>query len=60
MEEQTVEHVEHDQPTEQVVNEHVLNDGITDAQEVEAPSDPFVGSNDALIKYPWACHYVYR
>jgi hypothetical protein len=60
MEEQTVEHVEDDQPTEQVVNEQVLNDGITDAQEVEAPSDLFVGSTNALIKYPWACHYVYR
>jgi hypothetical protein len=51
MEEQTVEHVEDDQPTEQVV-EQVLNDGITDeAQEIEEfPSNPFVGGTDALTK----------
>jgi hypothetical protein len=45
MEEQAVEHVEVDQPTEQV-----LNDSITNAQEIEDPSDPFVSSTDTLTK----------
>jgi hypothetical protein len=45
------DHVEDDQPTEQIVIQQVLNDGITDdARDVHAPSDPFVGSTDALIK----------
>jgi hypothetical protein len=42
----TAEHVEDNQPTEQVVIEEVL----TDAQEMEAPSDPFVDSSNASIK----------
>jgi hypothetical protein len=60
MEEQTVEHVEDDQPTteqvltnEEVPNEQVLNDGtITNVQEIEAPpSNPLlVGSTDAFTK----------
>jgi hypothetical protein len=41
MEEQTVEHVEDDQPTEQALHEPV---------EIEDPYDPFVGSTDALTK----------
>jgi hypothetical protein len=49
MEQPIAEHVEGDQPTEQVVN-----DGIADAQEIEVldvlSSDPFVGSPDALFK----------
>jgi hypothetical protein len=45
MEEQTVEHFEDDQPTKQVVNEYFSNDGITDAQEIEAPS-----SSNSLTK----------
>jgi hypothetical protein len=50
MDEQTVEHVEDDQPTEEALNEPVVNDGISDAQEIEAPSNPFVGSTDDLTK----------
>jgi hypothetical protein len=61
MEEQTSEHVEDDDlpteevvnedlPTEEVANEEVVNDGIADVQEIEAPSDPFVGSTDPLVK----------
>jgi hypothetical protein len=45
MEEQAVEHDDVDQPTEQV-----LNDSITSAQEIEDPSDQFVGSADTLTK----------
>jgi hypothetical protein len=45
MEEQAVEQVEDDQPTEQVVN-----DNITNGQEIEDPSDPFVSSTNALTK----------
>jgi hypothetical protein len=50
-EEPTVEHVEDDQPTKEVVNEVVLNVDIAEeAQEIEVPSDPFVGSAGTLIK----------
>jgi hypothetical protein len=55
-EEHTAEHVDDDQPTEQVLDKQVLNDGITDAQEIvyaqeiEAPSNPFVDNSTASIK----------
>jgi hypothetical protein len=59
MEEQTVEHVEDDHPTEQVLNDGIADaqeiepsssDLFVDAQEIEAPSEPFADSTDDLIK----------
>jgi hypothetical protein len=47
-EEPTVERVEDDLPTEQVVNEQVLNDGFFDVQDIEVLSDPFVVRSTAV------------